>query len=91
MNGWGKRGGALRPVMQLNEILLSCSDWSNVSALTDSQCCCQNFLFIWLLAETVSLPVHQLHMGQFLLHHLYFTLLKVTLVGDMRVADRFCL
>ena len=65
MNGWGrgKGVGALRPIIQPNEILLSCSYRSNVSALTDSQCCCQNFLFIWLLAETVSLPVHQLHMG----------------------------
>ena len=39
LNGWErrKRGGALRPVMQPNEIRLSCSDWSNVSALTDLQ------------------------------------------------------
>ena len=39
LNGWErrKRGGTLQPVMQPNEILLSCSDWSNVSALTDSQ------------------------------------------------------
>ena len=43
LNGWErrKRGGALRPVMQPNEILLSCSDWSNVLALTDSQYWCQ--------------------------------------------------
>ena len=43
MNGWEReeRGGALWPVMQPNEILLSCSDWSNVLALTDSQYWCQ--------------------------------------------------
>ena len=75
MNSWGrgKRGGALRPEMQPNDILQSCSDWSNVSVLTDPISIDVRFFFTWLVAVIVSLPVHQLHMGQFLLHHLYFT------------------
>lgn len=78
------------PEMQPNDILPSCSDWSNVSALTDSYYWCQIFLHLVASGDSLFACSPVTH-GAISSTPSLFHLQKVLLVGDLRVADHFCL
>ena len=78
VRGWGRGKRAeswgMSVMQPIETILVSCFDWSIVLTWTDVQYCCQISLYLVVVSDDSPK---------------YFTFPKVSLVGDVRVAEHF--